>query len=115
MSNEVHTEPVERGSPIQASVKVLQFVSRETQIQLRERQHLDRYHRIKYNLEPLGEQELSLVRQRHADDKRNDREWALRHGPRPGGAIVLSIFIEPLLRPIVSRMARERIASTPRK
>jgi len=91
MSSEVGTQPSECGSALQIPAKVLQFVSRETQIQLRGRRNFDHWHCITKQLEPFGPKERGLLLQRQADDERDDQEWSRRHGPRPGGAIVLSI------------------------
>jgi hypothetical protein len=48
---------------------------------------------------------LSFVYREHNTDVDRNVHDALR----PGGAVLLNILVEPLLRPIVSRWARERL------
>lgn len=89
--------------------RILKFVSRAEQLRLRGLRNFSQWQTD--NGEPLTPRERIALVQRKVDDERDDQQRALRHGPRPGGGIVLSIVIEPLLRPIASRKARERIAS----
>jgi hypothetical protein len=38
-------------------------------------------------------EERAVLQKERAEEARKDRDWAQRHGPQEGGAIVLSILI----------------------
>ena len=89
--------------------KILRFVSRAEHLRLRGLRNYAQWRPD--DLDPLTPRKRIALIQRMRDEKREDREWALRHEPRPGGAIVLAM-IEPLFWPLISKWARERTAST---
>jgi hypothetical protein len=94
------------------TARIVRFISRTEQLRLRGNRNYSRYMQVtKRFVHPMGA-ERRLWQQESAEESKRDAEWNNRHGPIPGGAVVLSIFVEPLLRPIVSRWARERKASS---
>jgi hypothetical protein len=90
--------------------KILQFISRAEQLRLRGSRNYSRYMMLtKKLIAPDSPERISWQRE-SAEESIRDAEWNRRHCPRPGGAVVLSILIEPLLRPLASKAARERNA-----
>jgi hypothetical protein len=74
------------------SAKVLEFVSRAQRLfRLRGMRNFGHYKRRSLGLEPLSPAERL---KEQADDEANEKNWAKRHGPLPGGAIVLSFETE---------------------
>jgi hypothetical protein len=90
--------------------EILRFISRAEQLRLRGSRNYSRYMMLTKGLiAPDSPERLSWQGQ-SAEESIRDVEWQRRHCPRPGGAVVLSILIEPLLRPLASKAARERNA-----
>ena len=80
---------------------LLPFVSREEHLAWRARWKNGRW--VKLSWTP--EQRAAILRQ-DEEYRLADIRWATRHGPIPGGAVVLSVGIEPLWS-IVSRVEGE--------
>ena len=89
------------------AAKILRFVSRAEQLRLRGLRNFVQWRPD--DLDPLTPRKRIALIQRMHDDKRENKEWELRHGPRRSGAIVLSM-IEPLFWPMMSRWAREKVS-----
>jgi hypothetical protein len=90
--------------------EILQFISRAEQLRLRGNRNYDRYMKLtKKLIAPNSPERLGWQRE-SAEESIRDAEWHRRHCPRSGGAVVLSILKERLLRPLASKAARERNA-----
>jgi hypothetical protein len=69
------------------SAEVLEFVSRAQRLfRLRGMRNFGHYKRRSLGLEPVSPAERL---QEQAEDDANERDWAKRHGPLPGGAVVV--------------------------
>ena len=84
------------------TAQILKFVSRAEHLKWREAWKRGRWVRLSG---PPAER-AAILRQ-DEEYRLGDIRWATRHGPIPGGAVVLSVGIEPLLWSVVSRVEGE--------
>jgi hypothetical protein len=73
--------------------KILVFISRSEQLRLRGMRNWGRFLTRRGPYSSPDAEERAVLQKEQAEDARRDWEWAQRHGPQDGGAIVLSIFI----------------------
>ena len=72
-----------------ADSRVLRFMSRAAQLDMRGRRNYDRYMQVRKGFVDPDSPERSQWQQESAQDSQRDAEWNQRHGPLPGGASIL--------------------------
>ena len=78
-----------RTSAPPADSQVLRFISRAEQLEMRGRRNYDRYMQVvKRFVDPDGPERAQWQRE-SAQESVQDAEWNGRHGPVPGGAVIL--------------------------
>jgi hypothetical protein len=73
--------------------RILRFTSRSEQLRLRGMRNWGRFLTRRGPYSSPDAEERAVLQKEHAEEAQKDREWAQRHGPQEGGAIVLSILI----------------------
>jgi hypothetical protein len=76
------------------SAKVLQFISRRTQLRLRELHRVARFVNKYGEYRRPGVMAAARLEQEQLEERQRDTEWNERHGPVPGGARVLALSVE---------------------
>jgi hypothetical protein len=72
-----------------ASATVLPFVSRARALELRGQRRFGAFMSRTGPYNHPDERERARLQQERMEDDRRDEQWKLRHGPVPGGAVIL--------------------------
>jgi hypothetical protein len=81
------------------TAQVLPFVPRRTQLRLLELRRVRRFVQPNGDPRPFGARERQRLDAERARDAAREAEWALRHGPVPGGAQLLRFAERPTVTP----------------